>query len=163
MLLADLYLLHHIKCSRMVIYLNNNELFFSLAKKKKKWGKENLLVEPLTMSSKVIPTHNFIKCLIFRLFESLGCVLEFKIKFCRVNRGVRRLVQPPQQDSGELRERENEETVIREQPRLLHTLVISALFVAQGTSILQFCRTRSTDNFKQKKTITKKNTCSFKD
>lgn len=110
------------------------------------------------MSSKVIPTHNFIKCLIFRLFESLGCVLEFKIKFCRVNRGVRRLVQPPQQDSGELRERENEETVIREQPRLLHTLVISALFVAQGTSILQFCRTRSTDNFKQKKTITKKKT-----
>lgn len=83
-------------------------------------------------------------------------MLEFKIKFCRVNRGVRRLVQPPQQDSGELRERENEETVIREQPRLLHTLVISALFVAQGTSILQFCRTRSTDNFKQKKTITKK-------
>lgn len=77
-------------------------------------------------------------------------MLEFKIKFCRVNRGVRRLVQPPQQDSGELRERENEETVIREQPRLLHTLVISALFVAQGTSILQFCRTRS----KQKKTIT---------
>lgn len=62
MLLADLYLLHHIKCSRMVIYLNNNELFFSLAKKKKKWGKENLLVEPLTMSSKVIPTHNFILC-----------------------------------------------------------------------------------------------------
>lgn len=60
-------------------------------------------------------------------------------------------MQPPQQDSGELRERENEETVIREQPRLLHTLVISALFVAQGTSILQFCRTRSTDNFKQKK------------
>lgn len=138
--------------------------FFPLQKKKKKkWGKENLLVEPLTMSSKVIPTHNFIKCLIFRLFESLGCVLEFKIKFCRVNRGVRRLVQPPQQDSGELRERENEETVIREQPRLLHTLVISALFVAQGTSILQFCRTRSTDNFKQKKLSQKKNTCSFKD
>lgn len=85
-------------------------------------------------------------------------MLEFKIKFCRVNRGVRRLVQPPQQDSGELRERENEETVIREQPRLLHTLVISALFVAQGTSILQFCRTRSTDNFKQKKNYHKKKT-----
>lgn len=156
MLLADLYLLHHIKCSRMVIYLNNNELFFSLAKKKK-MGKGEPFSWTINHESKVIPTHNFIyKCLIFRLFESLGCVLEFKIKFCRVNRGVRRLVQPPQQDSGELRERENEETVIREQPRLLHTLVISALFVAQGTSILQFCRTRSTDNFKQKKTITKK-------
>lgn len=60
MLLADLYLLHHIKCSRMVIYLNNNELFFSLAKK---WGNENLLVEPLTLNSKIIPTHNFILCI----------------------------------------------------------------------------------------------------
>lgn len=65
-------------------------------------------------------------------------------------------MQLPQQDSGKLRERENEETVIREQPRLLHTLVISALFVAQGKSIMQFCRTRSTDNFKQKKIYHKK-------